>query len=216
MHYLTKKFKFAVKNFFLTMAAQAILLIVDPQNDFIEGGALAVEGAQKAMQALTDFLAPHPNLFAKTFVTQDFHPEDHCSFKEQGGTWPKHCVKGTSGAEIFPPLQAVLDQCQKIEYCKKGQSKDRDQYSVFDIQDGEITNEDGKKIRDYIKSVDTCFIFVAGIAGDVCVMNTLKDLIQFADKEYIAVYRNYTASLDGGQKLDDFCEENSIKIFSRD
>ncbi|MBQ5453359.1 MAG: isochorismatase family protein [Bacteroidales bacterium] len=198
------------------MAAKPILIIVDPQNDFIEGGSLAVSGAQKAMQELTDYLSTRLTLFDRIFVTQDFHPEDHCSFTEQGGTWPKHCVRETFGAEIFPPLKAVLDKCSGVEYCKKGQSKDRDQYSVFDIQNGEITNEDGKKIRDYIKSVDTCFIFVAGIAGDVCVMNTLKDLIQFADKEYIAVYRNYTASLDGGQKLDDFCEENSIKIFSRD
>ncbi|MBQ3655511.1 MAG: isochorismatase family protein [Bacteroidales bacterium] len=198
------------------MAAKVMLLIVDPQNDFIEGGALAVKGAKKAMQDLANFLAPHPELFPKIFVTQDFHPEDHCSFTEQGGTWPKHCVRDTSGAEIFPPLKAVLDKCPDVEYCKKGESKDRDQYSVFDIQNGEISNEYGKKIQEYVKSCDTCFIFVAGIAGDVCVMNTLKDLIQFADNKYIIVYRNFTASLDGGKKLEDFCQENSITIFSID
>ncbi|MBQ3690123.1 MAG: isochorismatase family protein [Bacteroidales bacterium] len=198
------------------MAVGAIMLIVDPQNDFIEGGSLAVSGAQKAMQALADFITPHPDLFGKIFVTQDFHPEDHCSFTEQGGTWPKHCVKDTFGAEVFAPLKAALDKCPDVVYCKKGQSKDRDQYSIFDIQNSEITNDDGKKIQEYIKNIDKYFIFVTGIAGDVCVLNTLKDLIQFADKKSIAVYRNFTASLDGGQKLEDFCEENSIIIFSLD
>jgi len=213
LHYLMKKFKFALK-IFLTMAAKPILIIVDPQNDFIEGGSLAVSGAQKAMQELTDYLSTRLTLFDRIFVTQDFHPEDHCSFTEQGGTWPKHCVRETFGAEIFPPLKAVLDKCSGVEYCKKGQSKDRDQYSVFDVQNGEITNEDGKKIYDYIKSCEQFCVFMAGIAGDVCVLNTIKDLTQFVEPKHIFVFKNFTASLDGGQKLDDYCNENSIDVFN--
>ncbi|MCR4558523.1 MAG: isochorismatase family protein [Bacteroidales bacterium] len=195
------------------MSAKPILIIVDPQNDFIEGGSLAVSGAQKAMLKLTDYLSTRLNLFDRIFVTQDFHPEDHCSFTEQGGTWPKHCVRETFGAEIFKPLKAVLDKCSGVEYCKKGQSKDRDQYSVFDIQNGEITNEDGKKIYDYIKSCDKFSVFITGIAGDVCVLNTIKDLSQLIGTKPIFVFKNYTASLDGGQKLEDYCNENSIDIF---
>ena len=195
------------------MSAKPILIIVDPQNDFIEGGSLAVSGAQKAMLKLTDYLSTRLNLFDRIFVTQDFHPEDHCSFTEQGGTWPKHCVRETFGAEIFKPLKAVLDKCSNVEYCKKGQSKDRDQYSVFDIQNGEITNEDGKKIYDYIKSCDKFSVFITGIAGDVCVLNTIKDLSQLIGTKPIFVFKNYTASLDGGQKLEDYCNENSIDIF---
>ncbi|MBR6279539.1 MAG: isochorismatase family protein [Bacteroidales bacterium] len=195
------------------MSAKPILIIVDPQNDFIEGGSLAVSGAQKAMLKLSDYLSTRLNLFDRIFVTQDFHPEDHCSFTEQGGTWPKHCIRETFGAEVFKPLKAVLDKCSNVEYCKKGQSKDRDQYSVFDIQNGEITNEDGKKIYDYIKSCDKFDVFITGIAGDVCVLNTIKDLSQLIGTKPIFVFKNYTASLDGGQKLEDYCNENSIDIF---
>lgn len=191
-----------------------ILLIVDPQNDFIEGGTLAVEGAKIAMEKLAEFYRVYPNIADKVFVTQDFHPEDHCSFKENGGIWPKHCVRGTFGAEIFPPLKAVLDCRADVVYCKKGEDKNRDQYSIFDMQDGEITNEDGKKIRQYIEETNGNYvIFVGGIAGDVCVLNTLKDLMQFAESTRIFVMKNRTASLDGGQKLEDFCNENKIYIF---
>lgn len=73
-----------------------ILLIVDPQVDFISG-SLAVEGAKEKMDALASALQNGEIDCDYVMVTKDFHPSNHCSFKENGGQWPPHCVKGTTG-----------------------------------------------------------------------------------------------------------------------
>lgn len=73
-----------------------ILLIVDPQVDFISG-SLAVEGAKEKMDALTNALQSGDIECDYVMITKDFHPSNHCSFKENGGQWPAHCVKGTEG-----------------------------------------------------------------------------------------------------------------------
>lgn len=80
-----------------------ILLIVDPQVDFISG-SLAVEGAKEKMDALASALQNGEIDCDYVMVTKDFHPSNHCSFKENGGHWPPHCVKGTTGSCIYAPL----------------------------------------------------------------------------------------------------------------
>ena len=70
-----------------------ILLIVDPQVDFISG-SLAVEGAKEKMDALASALQNGEIDCDYVMVTKDFHPSNHCSFKENGGQWPPHCVIG--------------------------------------------------------------------------------------------------------------------------
>lgn len=79
-----------------------ILLIVDPQVDFISG-SLAVEGAKEKMDALASALQNGEIDCDYVMVTKDFHPSNHCSFKENGGQWPPHCVKGTTGSCIYAP-----------------------------------------------------------------------------------------------------------------
>lgn len=69
-----------------------VLLIVDPQVDFVSG-SLAVEGAPKAMKALAEYMAAHRKEIKSIVVTMDQHPADHCSFVAQGGQWPSHCVR---------------------------------------------------------------------------------------------------------------------------
>ena len=80
-----------------------ILLIVDPQNDFCKGGALAVDGAYEALELLSRYLENEEikECFDKIIVTQDYHPTTHCSFKENGGIWPSHCVRETEGVDII-------------------------------------------------------------------------------------------------------------------
>lgn len=84
-----------------------ILLIVDPQVDFISG-SLAVEGAKEKMDALASALQNGEIDCDYVMVTKDFHPSNHCSFKENGGQWPPHCVKGTTGSCIYAPLWSVI------------------------------------------------------------------------------------------------------------
>jgi len=89
------------------------LLIIDVQNDFLPGGALAVPDGDEVIAPI-NALAADPR-FAVVIATRDWHPPDHQSFAEQGGPWPAHCVQGTSGAELTDRLNreaidAVIDK----------------------------------------------------------------------------------------------------------
>src|SRR3989338_6515113 len=80
------------------------LLIVDVQNDFCPGGALAVPDGDQVVEPLNRMIYYARVNRWLTIVSRDWHPADHCSFKEQGGPWPSHCVQNTSGAEFHPDL----------------------------------------------------------------------------------------------------------------
>ena len=194
---------------------EKFLIIVDPQNDFIEGGSLPVSGARSAMQQLAEFVKNSSAEFSTIFVTQDSHPENHCSFSSNGGIWPVHCVRDSSGFEVFPQLQEVLSGLSNVEYCRKGMDSGVEQYSIFSYNSGQITNPDGQKIISAIEKASSPTIVVCGIAGDVCVMNTLNDLVKIRKSANdIAVVQNFTASIDGGEKLEAFCKENNINLLN--
>ena len=108
-----------------------LLLIVDPQIDFITG-TLPVPNAQEKMSALADFIKAHDGDYALKVITTDFHPFFHCSFKAQGGPWPQHCVQDSVGAAIFQPLlEAVYLTQGDVHILRKGDLKDREEYSIF-------------------------------------------------------------------------------------
>lgn len=194
---------------------EKFLIIVDPQNDFIEGGSLPVSGARSAMQQLAEYVRNHAAEFSTIFVTQDAHPENHCSFTANGGIWPVHCVRDSSGFEVFKQLQEALSASDNVEYCQKGTDSAVEQYSIFSYNGGQITNPDGRKIISAIEKASSPTIVVCGIAGDVCVMNTLNDLVQIRKSaEGISVAANFTASIDGGEKLEAFCKENNINLLN--
>ena len=77
------------------------LVIIDCQNDFVHGALAAVNG-EETVDAIVDFLKDHDDL--KVFYSLDFHPTDHCSFKDQGGLWPAHCVADTDGPRFMKSL----------------------------------------------------------------------------------------------------------------
>ena len=76
-------------------------LIVDVQNDFCPGGALAVGDGDAVVPVLNEWIAAAMEVDVPVIASRDWHPEDHVSFEGQGGPWPPHCVQGTSGA-AFP------------------------------------------------------------------------------------------------------------------
>lgn len=192
-----------------------ILLIVDPQNDFIEGGSLPVNGAKVAMDNLVSYLKKNCKIYSKIYITKDYHPVSHCSFKENGGEWSKHCVQGTEGANIYAPLLSVLSNrsfADKSAYCGKGLNKDCEQYSVFALdENNNITNSAGRIIYNEIKDMTNLEIDVCGIAGNVCVLNTLKDLVKLVGPDCLQVLEKYTPSLDDGFTLMNYCFTNNIK-----
>ena len=138
------------------------LLIVDFQNDFTPGGALAVEGGDQIAARVNELAAS--GRFDLVVASRDWHPPEHGSFAAQGGSWPVHCVQDTQGAELHPSLErSHVD----IVY-DKGQDPETDGYSNFEVPDlDRILRERG---------IDK--LTVVGLATDYCVKNTVLDALR--------------------------------------
>ena len=194
-----------------------ILLIVDPQNDFITG-SLAVEGAKEKMMKLADYIKNSGNKYDYICVTMDSHPENHCSFKENGGIWPKHCISDTNGWNFPEYLTDAFiniannsanpdNNFTRIHIYHKGTEYDKEEYSIFDnCEDG---NTLANQITDLIRE-DDVWIDVCGIAGDYCVLETIKGLRKIIGDKCINVLTEYTASIDGGEKLMNYLNTNEM------
>jgi nicotinamidase/pyrazinamidase len=83
------------------------LVVVDMQRDFLPGGALAVPAGDQVIEPLNRAIDAFARAGLPVFYSRDWHPSDHCSFKERGGPWPPHCVANTSGADFAPGLRLL-------------------------------------------------------------------------------------------------------------
>ena len=160
------------------------LVIVDPQNDFCPGGALAVAGGDQIMAGIADLA----NRFGLVVVTQDWHSPDHKSFasNHRGGApfatlemaygaqvlWPDHCVRGTAGADFHPALAPAVDRAQLI--LRKGSNPEVDSYSAFYENDRKTATGLAGYLRE--RGVRRC-VFV-GLAYDFCVAYSALDAVR--------------------------------------
>jgi nicotinamidase/pyrazinamidase len=138
------------------------LIIVDFQNDFTPGGALAVADGDK-IAARVNELAADPR-FDLVVATRDWHPADHGSFEEQGGPWPRHCVQGTHGAE----LHASLDRAAVDAVVDAGTAPDLEGYSGFE----------DTALADLLRERGIDRVTVVGLATDYCVKHTALDALR--------------------------------------
>lgn len=134
------------------------LIAVDVQPDFRPGGPLAVPDGDAVVAPILASAREADVVVA----TQDFHPADHCSFVEQGGIWPAHCVAGTPGAEIDPDILAVADIV-----IQKATTQATDAYSGFQ----------GTDLAEQLRALDVTKVRVAGLATDYCVRATALDAL---------------------------------------
>lgn len=172
-----------------------MLLIVDPQVDFISG-TLPVPGAREAMDGLARYIADSDGRYACKVVTADRHPFDHCSFADCGGKWPRHCVHDTVGAAVWQPLFAPLYlTAGQVTFLYKGQEADREEYSIFGNQ------EAAARIIGIVRENAVDIIDICGIAGDICVSETLIDGIALLGPEKFNILTPYSPSLDSGTRL---------------
>lgn len=172
-----------------------LLLIIDPQIDFITG-ALPVPGAERAMNALAGYIRTHNIDYAFIIVTADCHPMRHCSFKPDGGEWPRHCIADSVGAAIWPPVMTeLLDNSDKVVILHKGKDAGREEYSIFK---NSVTAE---RILHIIESYDIKRIDICGLAGDVCVSDTIRDGVELIKNSRINVLSAFSPSIDGGDVL---------------
>ena len=184
-----------------------ILLIVDPQNDFITG-SLPVEGAEEKMRQLADYILENSNSYDHIYITMDTHPNNHMSFIENGGLWPEHCIYNEQGWKLSPHIEFALKDCENVDFYLKGNDPTREGYSIFDGErDGDILSY---KLRTMLEDDNEVYIDVCGIAGDYCVLETLKGLIEIVPTDNIYVIEDFTASIDDGTTLNDFMNANSI------
>ena len=138
------------------------LVIVDFQNDFTPGGALAVPHGDEIAGRIAELL--DSGRFDLVVATRDWHPADHGSFKAQGGIWPPHCVQGTPGAE----LHAGLDRARVDVVVDKGQDPQTEGYSGFDQTELEQVLRDAGADR----------VTIVGLATDYCVRHTALDALR--------------------------------------
>jgi nicotinamidase/pyrazinamidase len=153
--------------------ASDVLIVIDVQNDFCPGGALAVPRGDEVVAPILG-IAPR---FRHTILTQDWHPADHTSFAASHAgkkpyesielaygaqtLWPAHCIQGTPGADFFPALR--LPQAELI--LRKGFRPQIDSYSVFFENDR--TTPTG--LAGYLRERGLTRVFFAGLAYDYCV-----------------------------------------------
>lgn len=180
-----------------------ILIVVDYQYDFYHpDGALYVPGAEKLYDNILKIIPD----FDGIIFTLDSHPINHCSFKENGGIWPLHCVEGTQGSSI--PLEFVK-QAKKYHLEYKGLTDYIEEYGAFRKKYYLETS-----LQLLNSTINECEFIICGIAGDYCVYETLKNLICHCEGiDRIKLYLNGIASIDGGNKLNNFIFDNHIKIY---
>ena len=138
------------------------LVIVDFQNDFAPGGALAVPDG--------DAIAGHVNELAASgrfdlvVATRDWHPPEHSSFAGQGGPWPEHCVADSEGAQLHP----ALDAARVDVIVDKGTDPGTEGYSGFD----------GTELAELLRERGIDRLTVTGLATDYCVRATALDALR--------------------------------------
>jgi nicotinamidase/pyrazinamidase len=159
------------------------LIVVDVQNDFCPGGALAVEQGDHVVPFINRIRARYPLVV----FTQDWHPRQHKSFASNNpGTkvgqvismgghpqvmWPDHCVQGTPGAEFHPQLE----RHPADPVFRKGELKEVDSYSGF--LDNDRKHETG--LREFLQQRGVTQVAVVGLATDYCVKFTALDALKF-------------------------------------
>ena len=157
------------------------LLLVDVQNDFCPGGALAVADGDAVVPALNAWIAAARSGGARIYASRDWHPADHMSFAERGGFWPPHCVQDTPGAAFHPDLQLPDDAA----VVTKADTADREAYSAFDS--GELAEQ--------LRAAGTKRLWVGGLATDYCVKASVLDATELPGLE-VHVITNAIRAVD--------------------
>ena len=198
------------------------LLIVDVQNDFLPGGALAVNRGDEIIPVINSL----QEQFNFIVATQDFHPADHGSFaanhegKNVGDTielnglpqflWPVHCVQGSEGAEFHEELNPV----KWTAIFQKGTNPEVDSYSgFFDNARREDTG-----LGDFLQNEGIMNVFVTGLAQDYCVKFTALDAVSLGFKTYLitdATKAVNVNSADGEMALGELKKAGVILIDSK-
>ena len=179
---------------------RSALIVVDMQNDFCPGGSLAVADGDRIVTDINKLVASFEKDGCPVFFTRDWHPYNHCSFSENGGMWPVHCVAETEGAEfcsdLYIPDTAVI--------ISKADNPDADAYSGFQ----------GTDLDKRLKTVGVTEVTVCGLATDYCVKATALDALEAGFHVRVAENAVKPVNVNPGDGYKAFKEmkERGIKI----
>ena len=156
------------------------LLLVDIQRDFLPGGALAVRDGDRVVPPAQCLLSLFAERSLPVFASRDWHPAAHCSFSEQGGPWPAHCVAGTAGAAFadglrLPAAAGIVSKATRVE---------SDAYSAFE----------GTDLGKRLGAAGVKRLFVAGLATDYCILHSVVDAVALGLS--VVVLRDAIAAVD--------------------
>lgn len=184
------------------------LLIVDVQNDFCEGGSLAVEGGNQVARDISSYLVKHESDYKLTVSTRDWHEPNN----DNGGhispepdfvdTWPPHCIIGTPGAEYHPELWPAGERYPHDEV-RKGEGVPA--YSGF-----EGVNQDGQSLREILTQANITDVDVVGLAFDYCVKATSIDAISAGFKA--RVLKDLSAAIHKDGSAEEVLEQAGITV----
>ncbi|MBI5023472.1 MAG: bifunctional nicotinamidase/pyrazinamidase [Candidatus Omnitrophica bacterium] len=145
------------------------LLVVDVQNDFCPGGALAVMQGDRVVPVLNRYI----EIFSKdknpVIASRDWHPARTKHFKDFGGPWPVHCAQNTPGAAFHPALKLP----PRTIIVSKGMDPEKDSYSAFQAID-----ERGRPLLGILKDLDVKELWIGGLATDYCVKASVLDALK--------------------------------------
>ena len=161
------------------------LILVDVQNDFCPGGALAVTEGDQVVPVLNGLIPK----FETVVATRDWHPEGHCSFVEQGGTWPPHCIQNSKGAAYHPDLAVGAADIEVL----KADTVDREAFNNFDAT---------PDLAAALRERGITRVFVGGLATDYCVRATVLGAIEagFAVVALTDAMRAVNIKADDGER----------------
>jgi nicotinamidase/pyrazinamidase len=187
------------------VASPPALLVVDVQQDFCPGGALAVKGGDKVVPILNTVIEAFESAGLPILFTRDWHPPNHISFKNQGGVWPPHCVQGTSGVEFHLGLHVP----RGATVISKGDDPMAEAYSGFQ----------GTDLAARLKKLGVTVVFIGGLTTDYCVRESTLDAIHsgFA----VNVLEDCTRAVevregDGARALEDMRKAGARLITSQE
>ena len=190
------------------------LLIINCQNDFtLPEGTTYIPKSKKMIPNICKFMIEHKNEINRIIFSCDNHPNDHCSFKTNGGGWPSHCVSESFGQNINSELiKTARDLNINYYILNKGEVSDLDEYSSVmysDFIDGLLVL---KTATDACK-VLTDDIVICGCSGDFEIKDTINDLVKKIQEENIYVYLDGIVSIDDNTQLMNLLEDKTnIKI----
>ena len=163
----------------------AALLVIDVQNDFCSGGALAVPHGDGVVPAINRLLAASHRAHRPVLASRDWHPMRSTHFNDGGGGWPVHCVAGTAGAAFHPDLRLGPDDI----VVTKGTEPDADGYSAFDG-----VTPSGAPLAEALTALGLQHLVVCGLATDYCVRASVLDARQ--QKFAVSLVQDAIAAVD--------------------